>query len=202
MHARPRSRAGIRSALIADDRRRSSVGRRPIRSTSSCPARCGVADGRTPSRRCLVGTTCRACRWRTIADVDAGRRPGQHHPDRRARLRRSISAEITERRHRRRVAVRSRPSSTSRAPRARSRPARSVELAGVTPAADRGASAACSPRWASPILLVYVMMVLTFNSLVTPFIILFTLPLATIGAFPALFLHRAGRSGSARSSAS
>ena len=36
------------------------------------------------------------------------------------------------------------------------------------------------------ILLVYVMMVLTFNSLVTPFIILFTLPLATIGAFPAL----------------
>jgi len=38
------------------------------------------------------------------------------------------------------------------------------------------------------ILLVYVMMVLTFNSLVTPFIILFSLPLATIGAFPALLL--------------
>ncbi len=38
------------------------------------------------------------------------------------------------------------------------------------------------------ILLVYVMMVLTFNSLVTPFVILFTLPLATIGAFPALYL--------------
>ena len=38
------------------------------------------------------------------------------------------------------------------------------------------------------ILLVYVMMVLTFNSLVTPFIILFTLPLATIGAFPALYI--------------
>ena len=38
------------------------------------------------------------------------------------------------------------------------------------------------------VLLVYVMMVLTFNSLVTPFIILFTLPLATIGAFPALYL--------------
>jgi len=35
---------------------------------------------------------------------------------------------------------------------------------------------------------VYVMMVLTFNSLITPFIILFTLPLATIGAFPALYL--------------
>jgi HAE1 family hydrophobic/amphiphilic exporter-1 len=31
-------------------------------------------------------------------------------------------------------------------------------------------------------------MVLTFNSLVTPFIILFSLPLATIGAFPALYL--------------
>jgi len=38
------------------------------------------------------------------------------------------------------------------------------------------------------ILLVYVFMVLAFNSLVDPFIILFTLPLATIGAFPALFI--------------
>ena len=38
------------------------------------------------------------------------------------------------------------------------------------------------------ILLVYVMMVLTFNSLITPFIILFSLPLATIGAFAALYL--------------
>ena len=38
------------------------------------------------------------------------------------------------------------------------------------------------------VLLVYVMMVLTFNSLITPFVILFTLPLATIGAFPALYL--------------
>ncbi len=38
------------------------------------------------------------------------------------------------------------------------------------------------------ILLVYVMMVLTFNSLITPFIILFSLPLATIGAFPALYI--------------
>jgi HAE1 family hydrophobic/amphiphilic exporter-1 len=38
------------------------------------------------------------------------------------------------------------------------------------------------------ILVVYVAMVLTFNSLITPFIILFSLPLATIGAFPALYL--------------
>jgi hydrophobic/amphiphilic exporter-1 (mainly G- bacteria), HAE1 family len=38
------------------------------------------------------------------------------------------------------------------------------------------------------VLVVYVAMVLTFNSLITPFIILFSLPLATIGAFPALFL--------------
>jgi predicted RND superfamily exporter protein len=38
------------------------------------------------------------------------------------------------------------------------------------------------------VLLVYVMMVLAFNSLVTPFIILFSLPLAMIGAFPALYL--------------
>jgi HAE1 family hydrophobic/amphiphilic exporter-1 len=38
------------------------------------------------------------------------------------------------------------------------------------------------------VLLVYVMLVLTFNSLLTPFIIMFSLPLATIGAFPALWL--------------
>ncbi|HEX8939140.1 MAG TPA: efflux RND transporter permease subunit [Candidatus Limnocylindrales bacterium] len=38
------------------------------------------------------------------------------------------------------------------------------------------------------ILLVYLMMVLAFNSLVTPFIILFSLPLAAIGVFPALLL--------------
>ncbi len=38
------------------------------------------------------------------------------------------------------------------------------------------------------IVLVYLMLVLAFNSLITPFIILFSLPLATIGAFPALLL--------------
>ena len=37
------------------------------------------------------------------------------------------------------------------------------------------------------VLVVYVAMVLTFNSLITPFIILFSLPLATIGALPALY---------------
>ena len=36
--------------------------------------------------------------------------------------------------------------------------------------------------------LVYLMLVLAFNSLITPFILLFSLPLATIGAFPALLL--------------
>ena len=38
------------------------------------------------------------------------------------------------------------------------------------------------------VLVVYVAMVLTFNSLITPFIILFSLPLATIGAIPALYI--------------
>ena len=38
------------------------------------------------------------------------------------------------------------------------------------------------------IVLVYLMLVLAFNSLITPFIILFSLPMATIGAFPALLL--------------
>jgi HAE1 family hydrophobic/amphiphilic exporter-1 len=37
-------------------------------------------------------------------------------------------------------------------------------------------------------LLVYVMMVLAFNSLITPFVIMFSLPLAAIGVFPALLL--------------
>jgi HAE1 family hydrophobic/amphiphilic exporter-1 len=41
------------------------------------------------------------------------------------------------------------------------------------------------------VLLVYIVMVLVFNSLVDPLVIMFSLPLATIGAFPALFLtHR------------
>ncbi len=38
------------------------------------------------------------------------------------------------------------------------------------------------------VLLVYVMMVLAFNSLVTPFVIMFSLPLAAIGVFPALLV--------------
>ena len=38
------------------------------------------------------------------------------------------------------------------------------------------------------VLVVYVAMVLTFNSLITPFIILFSLPLATIGAVTALYI--------------
>ena len=38
------------------------------------------------------------------------------------------------------------------------------------------------------IVLVYLMLALAFGSLVTPFIILFSLPLATIGAFPALLI--------------
>ena len=38
------------------------------------------------------------------------------------------------------------------------------------------------------ILLVYIVMVLVFDSLIDPFVIMFSLPLATVGAFPALFL--------------
>ena len=63
-------------------------------------------------------------------------------------------------------------------------------------------SAACSPRWASPILLVYVMMVLTFNSLITPFIILFSLPLALDRRLPGAATSPTGRSASAPSSGS
>ncbi len=62
-----------------------------------------------------------------------------------------------------------------------------VELAGVTQQMNE-AFGGLFFSMAIAILLVYVAMVLTFNSLITPFIILFTLPLATIGAFPALLL--------------
>ncbi len=61
----------------------------------------------------------------------------------------------------------------------------SVELAGVS----QQQSEAFGGLFASmgvAVLLVYVMMVLAFNSLVTPFVILFSLPLALIGAFVAL----------------
>ena len=66
-------------------------------------------------------------------------------------------------------------------------PGVTVELAGVS----QQQSEAFGGLFASmgvAVLLVYVMMVLTFNSLITPFIILFSLPLALIGAFPALYL--------------
>jgi HAE1 family hydrophobic/amphiphilic exporter-1 len=62
-----------------------------------------------------------------------------------------------------------------------------AELAGVSQQQTEAFSGLFASMGVA-ILLVYVMMVLTFNSLITPFIILFTLPLATIGAFPALYL--------------
>ena len=61
-----------------------------------------------------------------------------------------------------------------------------VRLAGVTAQMDE-AFGGLFVSMGVAILVVYVAMVLTFNSLVTPFIILFTLPLATIGALPALY---------------
>ncbi len=62
-----------------------------------------------------------------------------------------------------------------------------VELAGVTQQQNE-AFGNLFVSMGVAILLVYLMMVLTFNSLITPFVILFSLPLATIGAFPALLL--------------
>jgi HAE1 family hydrophobic/amphiphilic exporter-1 len=66
-------------------------------------------------------------------------------------------------------------------------PAVSVELGGVLQQ-QAEAFGGLFAAMGVAILLVYLMMVLAFNSLVTPFIILFSLPLATIGAFPALLL--------------
>ena len=65
--------------------------------------------------------------------------------------------------------------------------AASVRLAGVT-AQQAEAFGGLFAAMGIAILLVYLAMVLAFNSLVTPFIILFSLPLATIGAFPALLI--------------
>lgn len=62
-----------------------------------------------------------------------------------------------------------------------------VRLAGVTEQQNT-AFGGLFAAMAVAILLVYLMLVVTFNSLITPFIIMFSLPLATIGAFTALYL--------------
>jgi hypothetical protein len=62
-----------------------------------------------------------------------------------------------------------------------------VRMAGVSEQMNE-AFGSLFTSMAVAILLVYVMMVLTFNSLLTPFVILFSLPLATIGAFTALYV--------------
>ena len=63
----------------------------------------------------------------------------------------------------------------------------SVEVGGVTQQ-QAEAFGGLFTAMGVAIVLVYVMLVLAFNSLVTPFIILFSLPLATVGAFPALLI--------------
>ena len=63
----------------------------------------------------------------------------------------------------------------------------SVELAGVSQQQTEAFGGLFASMGVA-ILLVYLMMVLAFNSLITPFIIMFSLPLATIGAFAALYL--------------
>jgi len=66
----------------------------------------------------------------------------------------------------------------------------SVEIGGVS-AQQAEAFGGLFTAMGVAVVLVYLMLVLAFNSLITPFVILFSLPLATIGAFPALLL--AGR---------
>ena len=111
----------------------------------------------------------------------------------------SISAEIAPR-TRARSARTSRPRSTRSSRTAPIPQGVDVRLAGVTQQQSE-AFGGLFVSMGVAILVVYVAMVLTFNSLITPFIILFSLPLATIGAFPALY-SRASRSASAPSSAS
>ena len=82
---------------------------------------------------------------------------------------------------------RSRPLSTSCEAEGTIPPSAKVEIGGVL-AQQAEAFSGLFAAMGIAILLVYLMMVLAFNSLVTPFIILFSLPLATIGAFPALLI--------------
>ncbi|MFM7824796.1 MAG: efflux RND transporter permease subunit, partial [Candidatus Limnocylindrus sp.] len=63
----------------------------------------------------------------------------------------------------------------------------SVRLAGVTEQQNESFSGLFTAM-AVAILLVYLTMVLVFNSLVDPLVIMFSLPLAVIGAFPALLI--------------
>ncbi|HSM38574.1 MAG TPA: efflux RND transporter permease subunit, partial [Candidatus Limnocylindrales bacterium] len=63
----------------------------------------------------------------------------------------------------------------------------SVEIGGVS-AQQSEAFGGLFTAMGVAVVLVYLMLVLAFNSLITPFIILFSLPLATIGAFPALLI--------------
>jgi len=66
-----------------------------------------------------------------------------------------------------------------------------VRLAGVTEQ-QNSAFGGLFTAMAVAILLVYLTMVIVFNSLVDPLVIMFSLPLAVIGAFPALLItHRA-----------
>jgi HAE1 family hydrophobic/amphiphilic exporter-1 len=62
-----------------------------------------------------------------------------------------------------------------------------VELAGVSQQQTEAFGGLFASMGVA-ILLVYLMMVLAFNSLITPFIIMFSLPLATIGAIIALYV--------------
>jgi HAE1 family hydrophobic/amphiphilic exporter-1 len=62
-----------------------------------------------------------------------------------------------------------------------------VRLAGVTEQQNESFSGLFTAM-AVAILLVYLTMVLVFNSLVDPLVIMFSLPLAVIGAFPALLI--------------
>jgi HAE1 family hydrophobic/amphiphilic exporter-1 len=66
-------------------------------------------------------------------------------------------------------------------------PAAQVSLGGVT-AQQAEAFGGLFAAMGIAVLLVYLAMVVAFNSLITPFIILFSLPLAAIGAFPALLI--------------
>ena len=66
-------------------------------------------------------------------------------------------------------------------------PGVTVALGGVTEEMNNAFSG-LFVSMAVAILLVYLVMVLVFNSLIDPLVIMFSLPLATIGAFPALFL--------------
>ena len=152
------------AALPPDQSGRAHVGRRP---SGRVPVGAGQACRSRPSRR----SSRSRCR-RAVTRVDQA--PAS-----------TVTARHRRQGHGRRLAER--PEAIDQPQADGKLPGVTVTLSGVTEQMNTAFSG-LFVSMAVAILLVYIVMVLVFNSLIDPLVIMFSLPLATIGAFPALFL--------------